>query len=118
MKGVHMRGKRIYLIVCAGAFALAPSVLGDEGRAQKKDDILKLIKELASPQYTIRENATSALISAGDLAVPDLQDERDKTRDTEVRRRIQIILARFGASAVSEPMVLRGHTYYVWAIAF
>jgi len=69
---------------------IAPSPeLSEEARAE----IILLIRDLGSDEWETREQATQQLLAMGPLAADRLRQTLDQTRDPEVRRRAQAILA-------------------------
>jgi hypothetical protein len=74
----------LVLIVCGAAAAADPAV---------ERVVAEAVRELADEDFRSREAATSALLKLGLDAIPVLQAQLEKTKDPEVRRRIEGVIA-------------------------
>jgi len=61
-----------------------------------RQDLSSQIRKLGSLEGSVREKATEDLIEFGYLARAILEQEHQTNTDPEVRRRIELILARIG----------------------
>ncbi len=61
-----------------------------------RQDLSSQIRKLGSLEWSVREKATEDLIEFGYLARAILEQEHQTNTDPEVRRRIELILARIG----------------------
>jgi RNA polymerase sigma factor (sigma-70 family) len=67
--------------------------------------IARLLADLDSDQFTVREQATQELESMGSYAVPYLQGALDKKPALEVRQRVEQIVERIKSSAPSAGVI-------------
>jgi hypothetical protein len=74
--------------------------------AADREQIKKLIEDLNSPQYAVRQKASAGLDKFGELAAPLLNDHLKQKPPLEVAKRIEIILEKLDGP-VSDPNLLR-----------
>jgi len=101
--------RKVILII---ALTVAGSIAFCEESPDEKA-IQALIKQLESPEFTVREKATEALIKAGEFAAPAL-DRASKTFDAEVLDRI--VRIRDGMELAKDDSERQGWTEKLKAI--
>jgi WD40 repeat protein len=100
--------RAIRLLAAAPAQTLP--ILREKLRPVAKPDakrLERLVADLESDQFTVRDRATKELDQLGELAEPALLKRLESTPDLEARRRIDRLLARCAQTAVPAPERLR-----------
>jgi hypothetical protein len=69
--------------------------------------IEKLVEDLNSPQYPVRQKANGELEKLADLAAPTLRQQLEKKPSLEVSKRIEVLLEKLDGP-VTSPELLRG----------
>ena len=77
-------------------------------------EIARLVKQLGSSDFRIREAATKRLTEIGEPALDPL---RNVTTPLESRRRAEQIVAVLDKKYYGEPLRLTGHTSHVWSVS-
>lgn len=62
--------------------------------AQQDESVKKLIRDLSSDEFDVRERASDRLVAVGKKAVPSLRDAVEASRDPEVKVRAAAVLDR------------------------
>ena len=89
-----LRGPLTTLIACLSA--------GTAAAQSPVAEFAPLVAQLAADDYVARERAGSALLKAGDGAIPDLKVALAKAADPEARRRLEVLLERLESTRLSE----------------
>jgi WD40 repeat protein len=102
-------------LFCLVAGLPAPAAADEEARA-----IDKLIRQLGSDDFDLREEASDKLAKVGEAALPALKAAAKEHRDVEIRRRAALLVERIEKEHRAEQLTIRGPTagYWVNRVAF
>jgi WD40 repeat protein len=99
------------LLLCLAALLPTAAPPADPASAE----VARLIRQLGNDDFETREAATTRLNDIGEPALPALH-EALASKDAEVRRRAETIVAAIESKLYVELLCLSGHTSPVWSV--